>query len=62
MNYALAIVLTGDRIMGGGPFVQQFPGGERTPTLAEIQEIQKRLTAARLRHRRQPTAGSATAP
>ena len=31
--------------MGGGPFVQQFPGGERTPTLAELKEIQKRLTA-----------------
>jgi membrane-bound lytic murein transglycosylase B len=45
MNYALSIVLTGDRIMGGGPLVQQFPGGERTPTLAEVQEIQKRLTA-----------------
>ena len=45
MNYALSIVHLGDRIMGGGPFVQPFPGGERTPTLAEIQEIQKRLTA-----------------
>jgi lytic murein transglycosylase len=45
MNYALSIVLTGDRIVGGGPLVQQFPGGERTPTLAELQEIQKRLTA-----------------
>jgi lytic murein transglycosylase len=45
MNYALSIVLTGDRIMGAGPLVQQFPGGERAPTLAELQEIQKRLTA-----------------
>ena len=45
MNYALSIVHLGDRIMGGGPFVQPFPGGERTPTLAEMQEIQKRLTA-----------------
>jgi peptidoglycan hydrolase-like protein with peptidoglycan-binding domain len=35
----------GDRIMGAGPFVQPFPGGERTPTLAEVQEIQQRLTA-----------------
>jgi len=25
--------------------VQSFPGGERTPTLAEIKEIQQRLTA-----------------
>jgi membrane-bound lytic murein transglycosylase B len=45
MNYTLSIVHTGDRIMGGGPFVQPFPGGERTPTLAEVQEIQQRLTA-----------------
>lgn len=45
MNYALAIVHCGDRILGGGPFVQQFPGGERTPTLAEVKEIQQRLTA-----------------
>ena len=35
-----------DRIGGGGPFVQAFPGAEqRAPTLAEVQEIQKRLTA-----------------
>jgi membrane-bound lytic murein transglycosylase B len=45
MNYTLSIVYLGDRIMGGEPFVQPFPGGERTPTLAEVQEIQKRLTA-----------------
>jgi membrane-bound lytic murein transglycosylase B len=45
MNYTLSIVHLGDRVMGGGPFVQPFPGGERTPTLAEVQEIQKRLTA-----------------
>jgi lytic murein transglycosylase len=45
MNYTLSIVHLGDRIMGGGPFVQPFPGGERTPTLAEVQEIQQRLTA-----------------
>jgi hypothetical protein len=45
MNYTLAIVHLGDRIMGAGPFVQSFPGGERTPTLAEIKEIQQRLTA-----------------
>jgi membrane-bound lytic murein transglycosylase B len=45
MNYTLSIVHLGDRIMGAGPFVQSFPGGERTPTLAEVQEIQKRLTA-----------------
>ncbi|MGE3148989.1 MAG: lytic murein transglycosylase [Pseudorhodoplanes sp.] len=44
-NYALAIAHLGDRLYGGGPFVQPFPGSERTPTLAEVQEIQKRLTA-----------------
>src|SRR5229473_604633 len=45
MNYTLSIVHLGDRIMGAGPLVQPFPGGERAPTLAEVQEIQKRLTA-----------------
>jgi lytic murein transglycosylase len=45
MNYTLSIVHLGDRIMGGGPFVQPFPDSERTPTLAEVQEIQQRLTA-----------------
>ena len=44
-NYALAIAHLGDRIRGGEAFVQPFPGGERTPTLAELQEIQRRLTA-----------------
>jgi membrane-bound lytic murein transglycosylase B len=45
MNYTLAIVHLGDRVMGAGPFVQPFPGGERALTLAELQEIQQRLTA-----------------
>ena len=45
MNYTLSIVHLSDRLRGGGPFVQPFPGGERTPTLAELQEIQRRLTA-----------------
>jgi len=45
MNYALALVHLGDRCVGGEPFVQQFPGSERAPTLAEVQEIQHRLTA-----------------
>jgi hypothetical protein len=44
MNYTLAIVHLGDRILGGGPFAQAFPDSERTPTLAEVQEIQRRLT------------------
>jgi len=46
MNYALAIAHLGDRVMGGGALVQIFPGGERTMTLAELQELQQRLTAA----------------
>ena len=45
-NYTLAIVHLGDRVLGAGPFVQPFPGSERTPTLAEVQEMQRRLTAA----------------
>jgi membrane-bound lytic murein transglycosylase B len=44
MNYALAIVHLGDRVLGAGPFAQQFPGSERALTLAELQEIQQRLT------------------
>jgi len=46
MNYTLAIVHLGDRILGGAPFVQSFPGSERPLTLAELQEVQRRLTAA----------------
>jgi membrane-bound lytic murein transglycosylase B len=46
MNYTLAIVHLGDRIMGGPEVASKFPGGERAPTLAEIKEIQQRLTAA----------------
>ncbi len=45
MNYTLSIVHLGDRVAGGAPFVQTFPGSERPPTLAEVQEIQRRLTA-----------------
>jgi len=44
-TYALAVVHLADRIRGGDTFAQPFPGSERTPTLAEVQEIQKRLTA-----------------
>jgi membrane-bound lytic murein transglycosylase B len=46
MNYTLAIVHLGDRIAGAPSFAQPFPGSERPLTLAEIQEVQKRLTAA----------------
>jgi lytic murein transglycosylase len=45
MNYTLSIVHLGDRVVGGDAFVQKFPGSERAPTLAEVQEIQRRLTA-----------------
>ena len=44
-SYALAVVHLADRIRGDGPFVQPFPGCERTPTIAEVQELQRRLTA-----------------
>lgn len=45
MNYALAICHLGDCVMGADPsFVQAFPDSERAPTLAEVQEIQTRLT------------------
>lgn len=46
MNYALAICHLGDRILGEPPFRQPFPGSERTLTLAEVQEVQTRLTKA----------------
>ncbi|HYA04405.1 MAG TPA: lytic murein transglycosylase [Xanthobacteraceae bacterium] len=45
MAYALGLCHLGDRCTGGAPFVQKFPGSEPAPTLAEIQEIQRRLTA-----------------
>jgi membrane-bound lytic murein transglycosylase B len=46
MNYALAICHLGDRILGASPFTQPFPGSERALTLAEVQEMQTRLTKA----------------
>jgi membrane-bound lytic murein transglycosylase B len=46
MNYALAICHLGDRIQGAPPFIQPFPGSERALTLAEVQEMQTRLTKA----------------
>jgi lytic murein transglycosylase len=44
-SYALALLHLGDLIRGGPDFQQQFPGGERRLKLAELQEIQQRLTA-----------------
>ncbi|WP_127089487.1 lytic murein transglycosylase [Aquabacter cavernae] len=45
-SYALAVCHLGDRVVGEGPFLTPWPGGERTLSLAEIQEIQVRLTRA----------------
>jgi lytic murein transglycosylase len=45
-NYALAVGHLADRIRGGGPFVQRFPGEQRALTLAETQEMQQLLTAS----------------
>ena len=42
-SYTLALCHLGDLIRGDPPFYQQFPGGERTPTLEEVKEIQRRL-------------------
>ncbi len=42
-SYTLALLHLGDLIRGDPPFHQQFPGGERVPTLAEVKEIQRRL-------------------
>src|ERR1700681_334509 len=44
-SYGLAVVHLSDRIRGDGPFAQPFPGAERLMTLAEVQELQRRLTA-----------------
>ena len=44
-SYALATVHLADRIRGEGAFVQQFPGGERIPTLEEVKELQGLLAA-----------------
>ncbi len=46
MNYALAIVHLGDRILGAPAFRQPFPDSERALTLTELQEVQARLTQA----------------
>jgi membrane-bound lytic murein transglycosylase B len=45
MSYALGLVYLGDRCTGRPPFIQKFPGSEPPPTLAEVEEIQRRLTA-----------------
>ncbi|MEJ2625857.1 MAG: lytic murein transglycosylase [Pseudolabrys sp.] len=44
MSYTLALVHLADLIRGDPPFHRQFPGGERIPTVAEVKEIQRRLT------------------
>ena len=45
-NYTLAICHLSDRLRGEGTFVKQFPGGEPPPTVAELKELQERLTKA----------------
>jgi lytic murein transglycosylase len=45
MSYALGLCYLGDQCVGRPPFVQQFPDSEPPPTLAEVQELQRRLTA-----------------
>jgi lytic murein transglycosylase len=42
-SYTLALCHLGDLIRGDPPFRQQFPGGERVPTVDEVKEIQRRL-------------------
>jgi len=42
-SYTLALLHLGDLIAGGTHWVQEFPGGERPPTLEEVKEIQRRL-------------------
>jgi lytic murein transglycosylase len=42
-SYTLALLHLGDLIAGGSHIVQEFPGGDRPPTLAEVKEIQRRL-------------------
>lgn len=42
-SYTLALLHLGDLVRGDPPFRQQFPGGERVPTLKEVMEIQRRL-------------------
>jgi lytic murein transglycosylase len=44
-SYTLSLLHLGDLIHGDPPFHQQFPGGERAPTLDEVKEIQRRLIA-----------------
>ena len=43
-SYTLALLHLGDLISGGAHFEKEFPGGERPPTLAEVKEIQRRLS------------------
>ena len=43
ISYTLALLHLGDLVRGDPSFHQQFPGGERAPTLEEVKEIQRRL-------------------
>ena len=53
MTYTLSIVHLGDRIMGGEPFVQKFPGGERAyPRSPRCRKSRSASDRSGLRHRR----------
>ena len=41
-----AICHLSDRLRGEATFVHQFPGGEPPPSVAELKELQERLTKA----------------
>jgi membrane-bound lytic murein transglycosylase B len=43
-SYAMSVTYLGDRVGGKPAFSRMFPGGERALTLAEMQEVQSRLT------------------
>lgn len=45
-SYAMGVGHLGDRIGGGGPFIQAWPRGERSLSRSEKIELQERLTAA----------------
>ena len=45
-SYAMGVGHLGDRIAGGGPFVQSWPRGERSLSRSEKEELQRRLTSA----------------
>ncbi|WP_424927961.1 lytic murein transglycosylase [Amaricoccus tamworthensis] len=45
-SYAVGVGHLGDRIAGGGPFVQSWPRGDRNLSRTEKMDLQEKLTAA----------------